>query len=90
MCDLDYNVPKVIVRQTETSGLEKYAAAQPHHLLRQTMTPRFQWRMGATNPRQRRSDRTIKNLALCFIFKFTFFYEELIEFDTFSFLIAHY
>jgi hypothetical protein len=42
MCDLDYNVPKVIVRQTETSGLEKYAAAQPHHLLRQTMTPRFQ------------------------------------------------
>ena len=46
MCDLDYNVPKVTVRQTETSGLEKYAAAQPHHLLRQTMTLRFQQRTG--------------------------------------------
>jgi hypothetical protein len=42
MCDLDYNVPKVILRQTETSGLKKYAASQSHHLLLQTMTPRFQ------------------------------------------------
>ena len=42
-------------------------------------------RLGATNPRQRRSDRTTKNLALCFIFKFTLFYKELTEFNTCSF-----
>jgi hypothetical protein len=42
-------------------------------------------RLGATNPRQRRSDRTTKNLALCFIFQSTLFYEELMEFNTFSF-----